>query len=68
MAPASEPEGAIAGGKRSRDSGYVVARAVGYGLIWLGWLLLAASLVAVTLSRYLQHPANPSPASPANST
>jgi hypothetical protein len=39
--------------RHASDSGYVIARAVGYGLIWLGWLLFAASFVALTLARYL---------------
>ncbi len=35
------------------EAGYVITRAIGFGLIWLGILLLAAATVARTLARWL---------------
>ncbi len=35
------------------EAGYVITRAIGFGLIWLGILLLCAATVARTLARWL---------------
>ena len=35
------------------EAGYVITRAIGFGLIWLGILLLGAATVARTLARWL---------------
>jgi hypothetical protein len=46
--PADAPER-----RHGSHAGYVLVRALGYGLIWLGWLLFAAGVIGVTLARYL---------------
>ncbi len=35
------------------EAGYVITRAIGFGLIWLGILLLGAATVARALARWL---------------
>lgn len=35
------------------DAGYVITRGIGYGLIWLGILLLGAATMARALARWL---------------
>lgn len=39
--------------RQPADAGYVIARAVGFGLIWVGVLLLAAATIAQTLAQFL---------------